>query len=48
MDGRFSLALPSNGVETADEMTQPNGVGNGNGIDHGDVQLTVPSGFPVC
>ena len=29
-------------------MTQPNGVGNGNGIDHGDVQLTVPSGFPVC
>ena len=29
-------------------MTQPNGVGNGNGIDHGDLQLTVPSGFSVC
>ena len=46
-DGRFLLALPSNGSDLAAEARQPNGVGNGNGLDHNDAGLSVPNGFPV-
>jgi hypothetical protein len=44
-DGRFLLALPSNGAHAADGARQPNGVGNG--FDHDHAQLAVPNGFPV-
>jgi len=43
--GRTAVVITQDDIAL---MTQPNGVGNGNGIDHGDVQLTVPSGFSVC
>jgi hypothetical protein len=46
-DGKFLLALPSNGSDAADGVTQPNSVGNGNGFDHEHVEPAVPSGFPV-
>jgi len=44
-DGRFFLALRSNGSDAAHEAKVPNGVGNG--LDHNDAGLTTPSGFPV-
>jgi len=44
-DGRFLLALPSNGADAVDGARQSNG--NGNGFDHKHVELAVPSGFPV-
>ena len=44
-DGRFLLALPSNGTDPPDEARQGNGVRNGNGFDHSE--LRVPSGSPV-
>ncbi len=44
-DGRFLLALPSNGSDLAAEARQSNGAGNG--LDHEDAGLTTPSGFPV-
>src|SRR5438093_7765023 len=44
-EGRFLLALPSNGADPADRATQPNG--NGNGLDHEHVGQSVPSGFSV-
>src|SRR5207302_9031742 len=33
-DGRFLLALPSNGTEVVDGATRTNGNGHGNGLDH--------------
>src|SRR5207249_9444632 len=45
-DGRFLLALASNGSDAAEAARQPHGNGNGNGFDHA-AQLAVPSGFPV-
>jgi hypothetical protein len=33
-DGRFLLALPSNGTDPADRERKPNGASNGNGLDH--------------
>jgi len=46
-DGRFLLALPSNGTDSADGVRKSNGAGNGNGLDHEDAQLDAPGGFPV-
>ncbi len=46
-DGRFLLALPSNGSDAADGERQPNGVGNGNGFDHEDAEVAVPTEFSV-
>ena len=46
-DGRFLLALPSNGSDAADGARHANGVRNGNGFDHEDAQLAVPPGFSV-
>jgi len=46
-DGRFLLVLPSNGADAADGATTPNGVGNGNGLDHDEARLSMPSGFSV-
>ena len=46
-DGRFLLALPSNGTDPAGGARVPKGVGNGNGFDHEQGELVVPSGFPV-
>src|SRR5437870_674424 len=43
-DGRFLLALPPGGSDAAYEAKQPNGVGNGNGLDHNDAGLSVPRG----
>jgi len=45
-DGRFLLALP-NGSDAAAAAKQSNGVGNGNGLDHEDAEVAVPSGFSV-
>ena len=45
-DGKFLLALPPNGSD-ADGAKQPNGAGNGNGMDHEDAQLAVTSEFSV-
>ena len=42
-DGRFLLALPSNGSDAAEGVRQPNG--NGNGLDHH--KPVVPNGFSV-
>jgi hypothetical protein len=50
-DGRFLLALPSNGTDPADGAKRTNGNangngnGNGNGLDH--EQPVVPNGFSV-
>ena len=45
-DGRFLLALPSNGSDAADGARKPNGgVGNGNGLDH--EKPLAPPGFSV-
>jgi len=42
-DGRLLLALPTNGLDTADGATQR----NGNGSVHEGVGLSVPSGFYI-
>jgi len=42
-DGRLLLALPTNGLDTADGATQR----NGNGSVHEGVGLSVPSGFSI-
>ena len=46
-DGRFLLALPSNGADAVDGARQSNGADNGNGFDHEHAQLAVSNGFPV-
>ena len=50
-DGRFLLALPSNGPSAAaadgEGVRHSNGNGHGNGFGHKHVELAVPSGFPV-
>ena len=48
-DGRFLLALPSNACDGTGEVSPSNGAGsrNGNGFDHEDAGLLVPSGIPV-
>jgi hypothetical protein len=46
-NGRFLLALPSNGSDAADEARPPNRVGNGNGFDHEHAGLSVPSEFSI-
>jgi hypothetical protein len=46
-DGRFLLALPSNGASPAEASRKSNGnsYGNGNGLDH--EQPVVSNGFSV-
>ena len=44
-DGRFLLALPSNGSDAVDGVRQSKGAGNG--LDHEHAELAVPSGFSV-
>jgi len=44
-DGRFILALPSNGSDASDGATRTNGNGHGNGLDH--EKPVVPNGFFV-
>ena len=46
-DGRFLLALQSNGSDAAEGARDANRLGNGNGFDHEDAGLSVPNGFPV-
>ena len=46
-DGRFLLALPSSGSDSAVEAREPNGAGNGNGFDQEHAQLDAPGGLPV-
>jgi hypothetical protein len=42
-DGRFLLALPSNGSDTADQAATFNTPGKGNGFDREHTQPAVPS-----
>ena len=46
-EGRFLLALPSNGSDAAEGARDANCLGNGNGFDHEEAELAVPNGAPV-
>ena len=46
-DGRFLVALPSNGSDAADQAAKVNAPGRGNGFDHEHAEQSVPREFPV-